>query len=86
VTQNADGINEVLTIYGTNIVNAELLVFNRWGEKVGHAKGWQMDRLTWDGRGANGKPLKQDTYSYKLFYSVTSGKDFEKVGHVNILR
>jgi len=86
VTQNADGVNEVLTIYGTNIVNAELLIFDRWGEKVGHAKGWQMDRLTWDGRGANGKPLKQDTYSYKLFYSVTSGKDFEKVGHVNILR
>lgn len=86
LTQNADGVNETLTIYGTNIVNAELVVFNRWGEKVGHVKGWQLDRLSWDGNGSNGKPLKQDTYAYKLFYSVTSGKDFERVGHVNILR
>lgn len=86
ITMNEDYINETFIIYGTNIVDAEMLVFNRWGEKVAHVKGWQLNKLEWDGLGSNGKLLKQDTYSIRLMYSTTGGKNFEKIGHVNILR
>lgn len=86
ITMNEDNINEIFTIYGTNIVEAELLVFSRWGEKVAHVKGWQLDKLVWNGLGTNGNLLKQDTYSYKLIYSTKSGKVFDKLGHINVIR
>ncbi|MBL0911657.1 MAG: PKD domain-containing protein [Bacteroidia bacterium] len=84
-TVNNDGINESFLITGIGIVDAELLVFDRWGEKVGHVKGWQTDRLTWNCTDRSGNSLKQDTYSYKLFYKAESGKTYDRMGHVNIL-
>lgn len=84
-TINNDGINDYFTIYGTNIIDAELLVFDRWGEKVGHVKGWQGDKLTWNCTDNRGTQLKQDTYSYKLVYTAGSGKRYDIIGHVNII-
>lgn len=84
-TVNNDGINESFIIVGIGIVDAELLVFDRWGEKVGHVKGWQTDKLTWNCTDRSGNSLKQDTYSYKLIYKAESGKTYDRMGHVNIL-
>lgn len=84
-TPNTDGINEDFVIVGTNIIDAELLIFNRWGEKVGHVKGWQNDKLTWNCTDGRGTVLKQDTYSYKFFYTAGSGKKYNLIGHVNII-
>lgn len=86
ITMNEDAINETFVVYGTNIETAEMLIFNRWGEKVAHIQGWQLNKLEWNGLGMNGKLLKQDTYSVRLMYSTTGGKVYEKIGHVNILR
>lgn len=84
-TANNDGINDSFVIYGTNIKTAELLIFDRWGEKVGHVKGWQNDRLSWNCTNTAGNILKQDTYSYKLVYTAGSGKIYNLTGHVNII-
>ena len=84
-TPNTDGINEDFVIVGTNIVDAELLIFDRWGEKVGHVKGWQNDKLSWNCTDGRGTVLKQDTYSYKLTYTAGSGKKYNLIGHVNII-
>lgn len=86
ITMNEDNLNETFVVYGTNVTDAEMLIFNRWGEKVAHVKGWQLNKLEWNGLGMNGKLLKQDTYSVRLVYATTGGKQFEKIGHVNILR
>lgn len=84
-TANDDGINDDFVIYGTNIIDAELLIFDRWGEKVGHVKGWQGDRLSWNCTDRSGETLKQDTYSYKLNYTAGSGRNYMLIGHVNII-
>ncbi len=43
---NGDGINDVFKIYGSNIIYAELEIFNRWGEKLLQTNGKEAQ---WDG-------------------------------------
>lgn len=86
ITPNGDGLNDILIF--SELANtpelypeAELLIFNRWGDIVYQAKPYAND---WNGNNADGQPLPQGTYYYVLRLSIV--KSAYKRGDVTILR
>ncbi|MCF8256859.1 MAG: PKD domain-containing protein [Flavobacteriales bacterium] len=84
-TPNGDGTNEVFLAYGEGIRSFELLVFNRWGERVfssysiGHG---------WNGQKNNvGDPSPQGIYSYLItLTSIFSSRVYQYKGAVSLTR
>ncbi|MCC7502637.1 MAG: gliding motility-associated C-terminal domain-containing protein [Flavobacteriales bacterium] len=61
---NGDGVNDRFEITGLSAFpNAQLLVFNRWGQPVISSDHYANE---WDGRSDNGGVLPDDTYFYVL--------------------
>ncbi len=59
---NGDGVNDFFEIVGVeNYPNTELVVFNRWGNKVYEASNYQNK---WDGNNKNGNRIPDGTYYY----------------------
>ncbi|MCO5260232.1 MAG: PKD domain-containing protein [Crocinitomicaceae bacterium] len=70
---------------GYDAFDFEMIIFNRWGEKVFETGN---DKIGWDGTyGVNGKICEDGTYTWKIEFK-TSVNDERKtyVGHVNIIR
>jgi gliding motility-associated-like protein len=88
-TPNADGLNDVFQPKGFGIVEYELNIFDRWGERVFHTKTFEQG---WNGA----KQKKHDvTYDmiiedgvYTWLINVTSvfGKAHELKGHVTLIK
>ena len=85
-TPNGDGINDVFRPLGTNVVEYELLIFNRWGELIFSTNDFHQG---WDGQ-HNGKSAQQDTYVWRARYRMLNSRggqpDFETHGRVTLLR
>lgn len=81
-TPNADGENDVFRVVAYNLELIELLIFNRWGEKIFEtsdpAKGW-------NGLYKN-EMCKSDVYEWKLIYKDAYHRRKIKIGHVNLLK
>ena len=83
-TPDNDGINDFFGPKGAEFYSFEMVIYNRWGEKIYHTT--EIDRL-WDGRHKDGNELmKQDVYVYKIWV-----KDFKEeihyyVGNVTLIR
>ena len=84
-TPTRDGLNDSFKIYGTGIVEAEMLVFDRWGELISSYKNLEPMTKGWDGR-YNGQPVKQDVYTYKIKVRDFKGKWHDFIGQVNLLK
>lgn len=82
-TPNVDGkFNTHFSAEGINIVNYEMLIFDRWGHLVYETRSlYQM----WDGT-FEGVNCQMGTYIWKISYEDISGNKKELVGHVNLLR
>ncbi|MCX6216197.1 gliding motility-associated C-terminal domain-containing protein [Spirosoma sp.] len=86
---NGDGMNEDLVIYASGIDQANLSIYNRWGEVVytiseatPASSGWH----TWDGT-YRGQPVEGGTYTYRL--ELTSGtlkKSLIRQGMIQVVR
>jgi len=64
ITPNSDGYNDTWIIKNIDLFpNAEVFVFNRWGERVFHTKNLLAN--PWDGT-SGGKALPTDSYHYIL--------------------
>ena len=82
ITPNGDGKNDVLKIDGIErYPNNELVIFNRWGDILYHAKPYLND---WQGVNQNGAELAEGTYYYVLRLNVNDGKIL--TGNMTILR
>jgi gliding motility-associated-like protein len=68
--------------YGTLIKNIEVLVFNRWGEKVFET--YELDK-GWDGT-FSGKPCQEDTYVYVIKTEDFDGNQKQFSGHIFLIR
>ncbi len=81
-TPDDDRFNQVFKIIVKNVLNFELIIFNRWGEFL-----YKMDAENefWDGNYKE-KSCQDDTYVWKLNYTDLYNKKHEQSGHVNILR
>ncbi len=76
---NGDGVNDTFTILGlSNFPDNELMVFNRWGNRVFEATNYQNN---WDGKW-EGKDLPDGTY----FYVLDLGTGEKLSGYVQIHR
>lgn len=81
-TPNEDGLNDVFIVYGTGLTKFEMIIFDRWGEKLFVSK----DQLTgWDGT-YKGKLSKNDVYPYLIHYTSLDGKKHTKSGHVTLMK
>lgn len=88
-TPDGDGFNDYFLPVGTNLVNTELMIFDRWGSVVYQGRD---DLAKWDGT-IGGAPCKTDVYVWKLVYQfhedadrVKVGPVYEQRGHVTVLR
>ncbi|MGE0569161.1 MAG: T9SS type B sorting domain-containing protein, partial [Bacteroidia bacterium] len=81
-TPNDDGVNDVFLVYGTGIVEIEMIIFDRWGEKLFTS----TDQLKgWTGY-YKGELSKNDAYVYKITYKALDGKKYTKTGHVTLMK
>ena len=60
---NGDGDNDFFVIEGIDILENEVIIFNRWGVELYNQKDYKND---WDGRSASGNDLPEDTYFYTI--------------------
>ena len=87
ITPNGDGKNDVFMIDAIDyqperFKNAQLLVFNRWGDLV--YKSGQPYANNWGGTNGDGKDLPEGTYYYLLDLNLPDG--FSYRGDITILR
>lgn len=87
-TPGTDGLNDVFQIFlpptGVDFSTFNLIIFDRWGELI-----YQTNDVNkfWTGAKNNSGPiLKQDVYVYKITFKDERKKNYEKVGHVSLLR
>jgi gliding motility-associated-like protein len=68
-TPNGDGFNEFFEITGKEITPVNLLIFNRWGEKVFQSSD---GNFAWDGK-ANGELCQPGAYAWRFSYRLNLG-------------
>ncbi|MRG46730.1 T9SS type B sorting domain-containing protein [Chitinophaga sp. SYP-B3965] len=81
-TPNADGLNDVLLVYGTTIATMEIRIFNQWGQLVFESKDKGRG---WDGT-MSGKKQPVGVYNYILRASLQDGTTVSKRGTITIVR
>jgi gliding motility-associated-like protein len=83
-TPNNDGQNDLFLPIGQGIADFNMLIFDRWGEKI-----YETDDFTigWNGLFKT-EMVQQGIYVYVIYYSSTcSGqKKLKKIGHVAVMR
>ena len=82
---NADGVNDIFTVKGINFNEFNMMIFNRWGEKIYETNDPYQG---WDGK-YKGQDCKSDTYIYKISYKFIYGSQRGVAkfitGHVTLL-
>ncbi len=81
-TPNDDNVNDIYFAVGTMVREFKIQIFDRWGSSVFVSNDLYKG---WDGK-INGVPSKQDTYIYKAWAKDYFGKEYDYVGHVNLIR
>ena len=82
-TPNGDGYNDVYEIGGYNLVDFQIIVYNRWGREVFSAANPDFQ---WDGKDAEGKEVPEGVYVYVARFLDTNGKMTEKEGTITLIR
>jgi gliding motility-associated-like protein len=79
---NGDGSNDVLFVRGEFVDRVELMIYNRWGEKVFETRD---QSIGWDGT-FNGKELEPGVFGYYLFVTCEGGGEHQQQGSINLIR
>jgi len=79
---NGDGENDVLFVRGEFVETVELIIYNRWGEKVFETRDQAMG---WDGT-HNGKENEPGVFAYYLMVTCEGGGEHQEQGSINLLR
>lgn len=79
---NGDGLNDVFYVYGNNVREVKLTVFNRWGEKVFDATSVYSG---WDGTYKN-EPQGPGVYTYVVEFTFLDNQKLQKQGTVTLVR
>jgi len=85
-TPDGDGLNDVLEIVSSGIIEFELIILSRWGAPIFRMN--SIDDPFWDGT-FKGKPVPQDQYAYELIAKANhlGGIKFQKSsGYIFIYR
>lgn len=79
---NSDNENDVLYVYGQNLTEVHLAIFNRWGQKVFET---YDQNVGWDGV-FNGKMSSPAVFDYYLEVTCEGGVDYFEKGNVTLVR
>ena len=82
VSPDGDGLNEVFYIYGYNIADFEMHIFDRWGMRLFTSNDLHVG---WDGT-YNGEVVQNDVYVYKATLTDILGETYNLVGTVTLIR
>ncbi|MCB9360543.1 MAG: choice-of-anchor L domain-containing protein [Flavobacteriales bacterium] len=81
-TPNSDGKNDVFLVKGMGVEEFELIIYNRWGEKIFHTDNMEIG---WDGT-YKGELVPVGTYVLALKTKNYDGKVTNQRGVINVLR
>ncbi|PCI94750.1 MAG: hypothetical protein COB15_13335 [Flavobacteriales bacterium] len=81
-TPNNDGLNDVFNIYGENIKEFKILIFNRWGELLFESNNIKNG---WNGI-YKGIKVPVGVYVYKVEAVSNNFSNYKKTGHINLVR
>lgn len=81
-TPNGDEPNQLFRVYGSNIAQFELIIFDRWGEIIFETTDINYG---WDGT-YRGKIVPDGLYVYKVSAIGMDYVTYEKTGHIAVLR
>ncbi len=81
-TPNADGINDVVKIEGSGIVELVFRIYNRWGEKVFETNNKDIG---WDGV-YKGELQEMEAYTYAADATLINGEVVHLKGNITLLR
>lgn len=79
---NGDGLNDQLGVFGKNIKDYNLTIYNRWGELIVELKNATE---TWDGT-LNGEPAPEGVYYFEADITCIDDQTFYLKGDVSLLR
>ncbi|MFK7972077.1 MAG: PKD domain-containing protein [Bacteroidia bacterium] len=82
-TPNGDGFNDTYEIGGYNLIDFQIIVYNRWGREVFKAN--NVD-FAWNGRDASDAEVPEGVYVYVARFLDTNGKMTEKKGTITLIR
>lgn len=83
-TPNNDGKNDNFEFFDTIFKSYNILVFNRWGNKVYELNNG-VGTFLWDGSNKNKVPLENGDYFYYLVGEFTDGTYLKKNGGVTLI-
>ncbi|MBX2872372.1 MAG: gliding motility-associated C-terminal domain-containing protein [Saprospiraceae bacterium] len=81
-TPNGDGRNDEFRVFGDPIDELELIIYDRWGEKVFESS---QKGDGWDGT-FRGKALAPDVYAYYVRVACFDGEEYITKGNVTLIR
>lgn len=79
---NGDEVNDLLLVRGEFVETVELIIYNRWGEKVFESRDPSRG---WDGT-YNGKEVEPGVFGYYLFVTCEGGGEHQQQGSINLIR
>jgi len=79
---DGDGFNDVLLLRGAGILTMQLVIYDRWGQKVFESTAMS---LGWDGK-ISGSDCETGVYYYSLKAELSDGQQIKKGGNVTLLR
>ncbi|PCH94830.1 MAG: hypothetical protein COB85_05160, partial [Bacteroidetes bacterium] len=90
---NADNVNDIFYIRGNGIDQLEIIIYDRWGEKIfdgAKADIWAADgtyptNVGWDGT-YKGKPMNQAVFVYVVKGAFSNGELIDEKGNITLIR
>ncbi|MCC6725143.1 MAG: gliding motility-associated C-terminal domain-containing protein [Saprospiraceae bacterium] len=83
-TPNGDGENDELWLRSNIVVEMELAIYNRWGQRVFYT---DEQPIKWNGAMNNeGEILPPDAYGFYLKAKCYNGQEYFKKGNITLLR
>lgn len=80
---NGDGINDFWEIDGIEgYLENEVIIFNRWGDKLIQIDNYNNNDIVWDGKTPDGKIVPSGTY----YYVVNVNGDQNQAGWVQVVK
>ena len=83
-TPNHDGLNDIFISKGMDIAQFNMKIFDRWGNMIFETNDLKKG---WDGRANKGNEITQeDVYIWKVEIVGESGRNYNYMGNVNLVR
>ncbi len=82
ITPNGDGLNDFFELTVKNTIEIEIIINNRWGNKVWDGKG---PAVKWDGKDS-GKMVTEGTYFYQYIATGVDGSTVSGHGFVQVFK